>query len=47
MEKIIRKYGVLLLLYLVVVAGAVLLSSRLRYLNDKNTTMNNIVANAD
>ena len=47
MEKIIRKYGVLLLLYLVVVAGAVLLSSRLRYLNDKDVTMNNIVANVD
>ena len=43
MEKIIRKYGVLLLLYLVVVAGAVLLSSRLRYLNEKQTVANNIV----
>lgn len=46
MEKIIRKYGVIFLLYVVVIGGVLLLSSRLRYLNDKDTTMNVVAINS-
>ena len=42
MEKVIRKYGVIVLLYVVVIGGALLLSSRLRYLSEKQTTINNV-----
>ena len=45
-ERLIRKYGVIVLLYIVVIGGVLLLSSRLRYLNEKETTMNNIAINS-
>ena len=47
MEKLIRKYGALILLYVVVIGGVLLLSSRLRYLNNKDNTMSKVVANAN
>ena len=45
MEKLIRKYGAIVLLYVVVIGGVMLLSSRLKYLNDKETTMQKIAVN--
>ena len=47
MEKLIRKYGALIMLYVVVIGGVLLLSSRLRYLNNKENTMSKVVANAN
>ena len=41
-QKIVRKYGVVVLLYLAVIGGALLLSSRLRYLNNKEITMTKV-----
>ena len=41
-QKLAKKYGVVVLLYLAVIGGALLLSSRLRYLNNKEITMNKI-----
>ena len=45
MERIIKKYGAIILLYVVVIGGVLLLSSRLRYLNDKENTINTVNIN--
>ena len=45
MEKLVRKYGAVVLLYIVVIGGVLLLSSRLRYLNSKENTMNKVSVN--
>ena len=42
-QKIVKKYGVIVLLYLAVIGGVLMLSSRLRYLNEKQTVANNMV----
>ncbi len=34
MEKFIRQYGLLILLYLVIIGGIVLLNERMRFLNE-------------
>ena len=44
-QNLIRKYGVIVLLYLAVIGGVLMLSSRLRYLNQKQVTTNNITIN--
>ncbi len=39
MEKFLRKYGVLLILYLVIIFGIVMLNARLKMLNENATTV--------
>ena len=34
MEKFIRQYGLLILLYLVIIGGIILLNERMRFLNE-------------
>jgi len=46
MQKAVKKYGVVVLLYLVVISGVLLLSSRLRYLNNKQSVMNSATINS-
>ena len=38
MEKFFKKYGIILLLYLVIVGGVLLLNARMRLLNEINVT---------
>jgi hypothetical protein len=38
MQKILKKYGVIILFYIVVIGGVLLLNTRLRYLNSKNNS---------
>ena len=44
-QKIVRKYGVVVLLYVAVIGGVLILSSRLRYLNEKETVINSAIIN--
>ena len=38
MEKFLKKYGIIVLLYLVIICGIVLLNERIRLLNEVETT---------
>lgn len=38
MEKLIKKYGVIIMLYFVIVCGIILLNERFRLLNQGNIT---------
>ena len=38
MEKFIKKYGIIVLLYLVIICGVLLLNERIRLLNEVETT---------
>ncbi len=39
MEKIIRKYGVVILLYIVIVCSIILVNERLKMLNESNISI--------
>lgn len=45
MQKVLKKYGVLILLYVTVVGGVLVLSSRLRYLNSQINNVHIIAIN--
>ena len=45
MEKVLRKYVVLVLLYVTVIGGVLILSSRLRYLNTQTNNAQVIAIN--
>lgn len=38
MENVLRKYGVIILLYLVIIGGIILLNERIKLLNQNNPT---------
>ena len=38
MEKFLKKYGIIVLLYLVLICGVILLNERIRLLNEVETT---------
>ena len=38
MEKFLKKYGIIVLLYLVIICGVILLNERIRLLNEIETT---------
>ena len=40
MQKVLKKYGVIIIFYLVVILGVLVLSSRLRYLSHQNQNNN-------
>ncbi len=44
MENILRKYGIIILLYLVIVGGIILLNERIKLLNQNNEIQTNYVA---
>lgn len=41
MEKIIRKYGVIILFYITIICGVFMLSTRLKTLNNSNALNSN------
>ena len=43
MENILRKYGIIILLYLVIVGGIILLNERIKLLNQNNEIQTNYV----
>ena len=45
MEKVLKKYGVVFLLYVTVIGGVLILSSRLRYLNNQTNNAQVIAIN--
>ena len=38
MEKFLKKYGIIVLIYLVIICGVILLNERIRLLNEIETT---------
>ena len=42
MEKVIKKYGVVILLYLVIVGGILLLNERFRLLNHRDSLISEV-----
>ena len=45
MEKVLKKYGVVFLFYVTVIGGVLILSSRLRYLNNQTNNAQVIAIN--
>lgn len=42
MEKFLKKYGVILILYLIIIFGILMLNERCRLLNEQNTDVRTV-----